>query len=95
MANFWATYPGGTASNGGGGGGGGAVVWAQGVPAGAINGVNTVFTVPGPIADVNTFLLIWNTRVAEPGDFTLVGTTINMTVAPGFGDSLKYYYRMT
>lgn len=93
MAITWQfiTYPGVLS---GGGGGGGSVTWANYAPTGAINNVNTSFTLTGTPSDVNTFQLFQDGLLLDaPANYSLSGTTITMVVAPNFGQTLWVYYR--
>lgn len=89
MANFFATYPG-----GGGGGGGGTVTWANQAPVGAINNANLIFTIASAPVDTATLEVFQDGLLLYPGvDYNFAGTTITMTVAPNFGQTLWAYYR--
>lgn len=91
MADFWASYPGGSAS-GGSGGGGGSVTWASEAPAGAINGVNTVYTLSFTPFDAATLEMYINGVFQSPGlDFTLVGAVVTFTSAPATGPVWAVY----
>lgn len=63
------------------------------VPVGAINGINTIYTLanaPNPAASLQLFL---NRVLVEAGtDFTLAGLTITYTLAPQVGDIHYAYY---
>ena len=63
-------------------------------PAGAIDGVNKVFTLghtPNPAASLQLF----NGLMQKPGgnDYTLAGNTITFTAAPSVGSTLLAWYR--
>jgi hypothetical protein len=77
-----------------GGGGGGSVNFADDiVPAGAIDGVNTVYTLPNA-PNPPTSLKLFNGERLSPGvDFTLVGNTITFVLAPSPGANLIADYR--
>jgi hypothetical protein len=62
------------------------------VPTGAVNGSNTVFTLPSA---VTTFIQLYINGVFQiPGiNFTLAGNTITMLVAPSTGDQLYAVYQ--
>lgn len=64
-------------------------------PTGAVDGVNTTYTLahaPSPAASLDLFQ---NGVSQVPGgtDFTLAGSTITMAVAPLTGDVLLAFYR--
>lgn len=96
MANFYGKYVG-VFGGGGGGGGGGGSVPKQVIPTGVINNVNTIFTIPTPIADAAGFTLYKDGLILEQGvgkDYTVTGTTITLAVAPLFGQSLYAVYNV-
>ncbi len=74
-----------------------APLFADGeVPAGAVSGSNTTFTLafaPSPAAGLRLFKN--GVLLAQPGDYTVNGQTITFvaTVIPQSGDSLNAYYR--
>jgi hypothetical protein len=57
------------------------------VPAGLVNGVNAVFTIPNT-PQSGWFFLFKNGRFVKPSEYGLVGTTITMTTAPLPGEEL-------
>lgn len=64
-------------------------------PSGAINSINTVYSLahaPNPAASLALFL---NGLLQQAGgfDYTLAGSTITMNSAPQTGDTLVAYYR--
>ena len=63
------------------------------VPSGAINGVNTVYTIANtPIT--GSVQWFWNGVKSRVGvGHTISGTTITMTIAPETGDTLETNYR--
>lgn len=66
------------------------------VPAGLINGVNTLFTLPTPANPLLSLQLYMNGLFQTPGiDYVLYadGVTIGMLFAPQVGDKLIAYYR--
>lgn len=66
-----------------GGGGGLPGVMTQEVPSGLINGVNTTYTITTTPLGAGYFTLYLNGQYQRPGvDYTRVGTTITMAVAP-------------
>lgn len=88
--------------SGSGGGGGGGVTWFNEQPAGLVNNSNVTFTISFVPADTNTFQLFLGgtgpmdgTLLKPAVDYTLVGTTITMTIPPNFGQKLYTYYRKT
>lgn len=67
-------------------------------PTGAINGVNTSFTLPSNPNPDSSLELRLNGVVQRSGsgnDFTLSGTTVTMTFAPGIGDTLTASYTVS
>ena len=66
----------------------------QGVPAGVVNGINQVFTLPGVPAPGS--LIVWQNEPLIPGaGYTLLGNTITFAVAPVSAptpDRLYYQY---
>ena len=67
-------------------GGGSAGTWAEEIPAGTLNSVNTTFTLTH--APVNNSLTLFLNIVQCRGkDFTLAGNTITFAVAPKFRDT--------
>lgn len=64
------------------------------VPAGAINGVNKVFTLPVAPNPANSLHYYWNgLRQISGTDYVLAGLTVTMTLAPVFGDNLLSDFR--
>lgn len=57
------------------------------VPAGLVNGVNAVFTIPNT-PQSGWFFLFKNGRFVKPSEYGLVGTTITMITAPLPGEEL-------
>lgn len=57
------------------------------VPAGLVNGVNAVFTIPNTPRS-GWFFLFKNGRFVKPSEYGLVGMTITMTTAPLPGEEL-------
>jgi hypothetical protein len=64
----------------------------SGAPAGAIDGVNRVYTLPSvPVA--GTLLWQWNGQLLTNGlGYTLSGATVTMALAPAIGDSVYANY---
>lgn len=63
-------------------------------PAGAVNGVNTVFTLAHAPNPAGSLLLTLNGVVQKAGaDYTLAGSTVTFFVPPASGDSLEAWYR--
>lgn len=96
MATHYFVYPG-ILSGGGGGGSVGTpfqeFAGAGGTIAGAINNVNTVFTlshVPTSAATVEVFLDGLFQR--QTIDYTVAGAVITFTVAPNFGQFVDVFY---
>lgn len=97
MATFqFVSYP---AVLSGGGGGGGSVTPVQefagagGTIVGAVNNVNTVFTLsnlPSSSASVEVYLDGLFQR--QTIDYTIVGAVITFAVAPTFGQFVDVYY---
>lgn len=77
------------------GGGGGPNFSDAEVPSGAINGVNTTYTLAFSPSPAASLILIRNGIVLTAGgvDYTLSGQTITMVSAPLSGDSLAAWYR--
>lgn len=91
MADQFISYGG-----GGGSGGGSSVTWTNEAVSGVVNGVNTTFTITSAPTDVGTLELFLDGLLQYPGallDYTLTGSTITMTVAPNFGQTLWAIYR--
>lgn len=81
---------GGPPGTGGGGGGGGGQTFVTEVPAGTMDGINTVFTLS---AAPTVGLLFLNGVEQLPGtDFTLSGNTITYAVAPKSADWHMAFY---
>lgn len=58
--------------------------------AGAINGVNTTYTLGHALAE--PIFIIWNgVKQLSITSYTITSTTLEMAVAPGTGDSLEAY----
>ena len=58
------------------------------VPAGAINGSNTAFTLPA-VPHGSLVMVVWNGLIQTLGtDYTITGAAITMTRAPASGDTL-------
>lgn len=96
LADYWVisaygSYGPYTVSGGGsGGGGGGSTNFVSGIPVGAINGTNTVFTLPTAACVANS-VLVWNNYPLVPViGWTLSGTTITYPAAPQVGDNLYF-----
>lgn len=64
-------------------------------PAGAIDGVNTVFTLARAPSPAASLLLYLNGIVQRPAgaDYTLAGNSITFNAAPQIGDNLEAWYR--
>jgi hypothetical protein len=76
-----------------GGGGGLPGVMTQEVPSGLINGVNTTYTITTAPLGAGYFTLYLNGIYQRVGDdYTRVGTTITMIVAPATNSSLDAVY---
>lgn len=81
------------ASSASSGGGGLPGVMTQEIPVGLINGVNTIFTITTAPLGAGYFTLYANGQYQRPGvDYTRVGTTITMTVAPTATETLDAVY---
>lgn len=68
--------------------------WAAEVPAGTINGTNTVFTLSAtPIA--NSQVLYYNGQAIFPaaGDYTISGPSVTLVSPPSPGDTLIAVYQ--
>lgn len=64
------------------------------IPSGVIDGVNTTFTVANNVSpSASAFLTLNGQILAQGSDYTLVGSTITMAIAPVSGDSLQVWYR--
>jgi len=63
----------------------------QEIPAGAVNGINTIFTVANTPTGI-FFLLSLNGLIQGEGDFSRTNGTITFDVAPFTGDSLQVFY---
>lgn len=76
-------------SSSGSGGGGGGFNNNDIVPTGAINGSNTVFTLPATPTPAASLMLFLNGILQQPGgvDYTLSGSTITYVLAPLVGDT--------
>jgi len=80
---------------GGGGGGGGSTTFFQEQPSGAVDGVNTTYTLSGtPTANAN--VVLWLDGVVQYQgiglDYTISGATITMLTAPSTGQTLWAVY---
>lgn len=79
---------------GSGSGGSGTMAWTDETVVGAVNGVNTAFTVSVATVDAGTFnLFLDGTKLYLGTDFTRVGTAITMLSAPLPGQTLWANYR--
>lgn len=64
------------------------------VPVGAINGVNTVFTLTNiPTAGSDYVFLSGQLQAGSGVDYTLVGNVITFNIAPNIGEQLFVSYR--
>ncbi len=63
-------------------------------PTGAINGVNTAFTLSAAPSPASSLFLFLDGQRLDPGgvDFTLAGANITMTFAPQTDSKLRAYY---
>ncbi len=78
-------------TNNAGGGGGSAVPFA-GVPSGAVDGINRVFSLTNlgiPLTVNPTSVIVWdNFPLIQGLGYTITGTTITFATAPASGDSV-------
>lgn len=82
-----------SSASSGGGGGGLPGVMTQEIPAGAIDGLNTSFTITTAPLGAGYFTLYLNGIYQRVGtDYTRVGTTITMLTAPALGQTLDAVY---
>jgi hypothetical protein len=66
------------------------------VPAGSINGTNTVFTIVNIPNPTNSLALFRNGQLLRsPQDYVLTGSTITMATAPVTSDAITAFYRTT
>jgi hypothetical protein len=78
------------------GGGGGGASYGDGiVPAGAVDGVNAVFTLPNAPNPALSLVLIRNgvTQSVSAGDYALAGLTITYSIPPAIGDTHVCWFR--
>ena len=65
----------------------------QEIPAGAIDGLNTVYTLANaPVPATSLQLYLNRVLMVDTTDYALVGLTITMTLAPQVGDTFVAYY---
>jgi len=63
------------------------------IPAGLVNGVNTVFTLSKAPTKANAILVMLNgLGQAQGGDYALSGTTVNFVTAPSGADVIMAAY---
>lgn len=95
MAFHYIVYPG--ALSGGGGGSSGVptqvFAGAGGTIVGAINGVNTAFTLPSVPTSAGSVEVFLDGLFQRQGiDYTIAGANITFAVAPNFGQFLDVFY---
>ena len=69
------------------------ITWIDEIPTGAINGVNTTFTVSDSIHERSEILRIGGAVQELTEDYTISGKTITMTVAPATGVRVRIKYQ--
>jgi len=70
-----------------------AETFAQGTPSGTVNGSNTAFALPSaPESSAAVVLMQDGIPQVQVTDYTISGSSITMTIAPAFGQSLYFYY---
>lgn len=68
--------------------------WIKEVPAGVINGVNTVFTLQNtPVSGTDMVFLSGQLQAGGGVDYTLSGKTITFKIAPNIGEQLFVFYQ--
>lgn len=68
--------------------------WVKEIPSGAINGVNTVFTLQNiPIVGSDMVFLSGQLQAGGGIDYTLSGNTITFNIPPNIGEQLFVFYQ--
>ncbi len=79
---------------GSGGGGGGAILFAQEIPSGNVDGVNNTFTLSATPVNLNSLLVFIDDAAIPNSQYTLTGSTITFlpSYIPQLAQSILAYY---
>ena len=68
--------------------------WIQEIPSGAVDGINTSFTLSNtPISNASVSFYLNGLILIQGTDYTIAGAIITMTVAPAIGQKLYAVYQ--